>query len=263
MRQAQTVGLQCIALTDHDSLAGIEEAKTAAGELGIALIAGVELSVRDAEGLEDHLLGFFVDPEAASLQAYLSELQQQRLQMAEQTIQALERLGLAVSRERVNELAKGAVVTRPHIARAMVEAGHVQSETEAFDKYLGSGKPAAPPRPSPTPATAIAAIKQAGGVASLAHPVFSQNSDAAERLQNLRPRVEAMVQAGLQAMECHYPDSTAEITAELLNLAERCSLIATGGSDFHGSGKAPFAPLGTDAVDGDVVERLRALTGSR
>jgi predicted metal-dependent phosphoesterase TrpH len=140
----------------------------------------------------------------------------------------------------------------------MVEAGHVQSETEAFDKYLGSGKPAAPPRPSPTPATAIAAIKQAGGVASLAHPVFSQNSDAAERLQNLRPRVAAMVQAGLQAMECRYPDSTVEISSELAKLAAQHELIATGGSDYHGPGKAPFAPLGTDAVDGDVVERLRA-----
>lgn len=263
VRQAQAAGLDCVALTDHDSLAGIDEAAQAAKEVGITLIAGVELSVRDTNGIEDHLLGFFVDPEAESLQRYLSELQQQRVQMAEQTIQALERLGLAVSRDRVNELAKGAVVTRPHIARAMVEAGHVQSETEAFDRFLGSGKPAAPPRPSPSPATAIAAIREAGGVASLAHPVFSQNPDAADRLQNLRPRLEAMVAVGLQAMECRYPDSTPEISAELLKLAERCGLIVTGGSDYHGPGKAPFAPLGTDAVNGDVVERLRAVTGSR
>src|SRR5262249_4196937 len=153
------VGVECIALTDHDTVAGIGEAVAAARTLGsIQVIVGVELSVRDASGIEDHLLGLFIDPGAPSLQAYLTKLQRSRERMAERTIELLASLGVRVSRERVAELAAGAVVTRPHIARAMVEAGHVASEQEAFERYLGSGKPAAEARSSPDPATAIAAV---------------------------------------------------------------------------------------------------------
>src|SRR5215471_7678512 len=135
--QATSVGVECIALTDHDTVAGIGEAVAAARTLGrIQVIVGVELSVRDASGIEDHLLGLFIDPGAPSLQAYLTELQRSRERMAERTIELLASLGVRVSRERVAELAAGAVVTRPHIARAMVEAGHVASEQEAFERYL-------------------------------------------------------------------------------------------------------------------------------
>jgi len=136
----------------------------------VQLIVGVELSVRDSSGVEDHLLGYFIDPEAASLQEYLGKLQADRLAMAEQTLGLLESLGVPVSRARVAELAQGAVVTRPHIARALVEAGHVATEHEAFARFLGSGRPAAPRRPSPEPATAIAAMRAAGGSTALAHP---------------------------------------------------------------------------------------------
>jgi predicted metal-dependent phosphoesterase TrpH len=258
VRAARAVGLDCLALTDHDSVAGIDEAAAAAVEIGITLIVGVELGVRDAAGVEDHLLGFFIDPAAASLQAYLGQLQADRLAMAEQTLVLLEQLGFPVSRQRVAELAAGAVVTRPHIARALVEAGHVASEQEAFDRLLGSGRPAAPRRPSPDPATAIGAMRNAGGTTALAHPVFAQDADAAERLAALPARLDAMLQAGLQAVECFYPDATPEITEQLLALTQQRKLIATGGSDYHGPGKAPYAPLGRVVVDAEVVQALRA-----
>src|SRR3954452_14101276 len=115
VRLAREVGLDGIALTDHDSVNGIEEARGAALEVGLELIVGVELSVRDAARVEDHLLGFFVDPSAASLQAYLGRLQAERVAMADTTMALLAQLGVPVSRERVAELASGAVVTRPHI----------------------------------------------------------------------------------------------------------------------------------------------------
>jgi hypothetical protein len=259
VREAQRVGLDCLALTDHDSVNGIEEAKLAATDLALMLVVGVELSVRDADGVEDHLLGFFIDPGAPSLQAYLGRLQDDRVAMAEQTIQLLERLGAPVSRVRVAELAKGAVVTRPHIARALVEAGHVQSEQEAFERYLGSGKPASPKRPSPDPPTAIAAMRAAGGATALAHPVFSHDADAADRLAMLAPRLDAMVEAGLQAIECSYPDATPELSQQLTQLAQQRHLIQTGGSDYHGPGKAPYVALGSVTVDGETVQALKEL----
>jgi predicted metal-dependent phosphoesterase TrpH len=258
IRQAHAAGLAALALTDHDTLAGIDEARVAAATFGIRLLPGVELSVRDSERIEDHLLGLFVDPGSAELQAFLSELQAQRESMAQRTIDALAQLGVPVDLQRVHELARGAVVTRPHIARAMVEAGHVASEQEAFERFLGSGKPAAPPRPAPDPATAIRLVREAGGVSSLAHPVFPQDAEAAERLAGLPKRLDALVSAGLQGMECYYPDATPEVTKRLLGLARERNLVVTGGSDFHGPGKAPNAPLGQHAVDERVLRDLES-----
>jgi 3',5'-nucleoside bisphosphate phosphatase len=256
VREAQQAGLDCIALTDHDSLAGLEEATSAALELGVRLIAGVELSVRDADRNDDHLLGFFVDPNTPALQRYLESLQEARRAMAQQTLDALRQLGLPVSAERVAELAQGAVVTRPHIARAMIEAGYVKDEREAFDRYLGSGRPAAPDRASPDHAVAIRTVCEAGGIAALAHPVFPREPNAAERQARLGDRLKALRDAGLQAIECFYPDSTADLSAALLRLAESHELIPTGGSDYHGPGKAPFARLGEVTVDESVLARL-------
>jgi 3',5'-nucleoside bisphosphate phosphatase len=256
--EARAVGLDCLALTDHDSINGIDEATRAAADLGIQLIVGVELSVRDSAGVEDHLLGYFIDPRAPSLQTYLGRLQADRVAMAEQTLDLLDALGVPVSRQRVAELAEGAVVTRPHIARAMVEAGHVATEREAFERYLGSGKPAAALRPAPDASTAIAAMRVAGGTTALAHPVFSQDPDARARLDGLAVRLDAMRASGLHGIECAYPDATPELSERLTALAAERGLIRTGGSDFHGPGKAPYVPLGHVTVDGAVVDALRS-----
>ncbi len=263
MRAAVKAELTAIALTDHDSLAGIDEAQQAAAQAKIELIAGVELSVRDSSGVDDHLLGFFVNPDALALKAFLEQMQAERERMAERTIQALEQLGIKLSRERVLELASGAVITRPHIARAMVEAGYVTSEQEAFDKFLGSGKPAAQPRRSPDVATAIAAITQAGGVAGLAHPVFPQDGDARSRLEQLPRRLDAMRDVGMIAIECTYPDATAELTTQLRTMADAKGLIATAGSDYHGPGKAPNAPLGEPSSTDGTLEALRSARPAR
>jgi 3',5'-nucleoside bisphosphate phosphatase len=258
VRLAREVGLDALALTDHDSLAGLDEARQAGAELGVEVIAGVELSVRE-QGWDEHLLGFFVDPTAPELVAYLDELQATRYRMADETLRALERLGVPVDPRRVAELASGAVVTRPHIARAMVEAGHVASEQEAFDRYLGSGKPAAIPRPSPEPTRAIQLVRAAGGVAALAHPVFRQDAGWQQRLASTPERLDGLQSAGLQAVECAYPDATPEISAQLLAWTRQRGLLATGGTDYHGPDKAPFAPLGAISVDAEVLSGLRSL----
>ena len=126
--------------------------------------------------------------------------------MAETTIELLAQLGVPVSRERVAELASGAVVTRPHIARAMVEAGHVASEHEAFERYLGSGKAASRPRPSPDAATAIAAMRAAGGTTGLAHPVFPRDADAGARLEQLPVRSTPWSRSACKRWSAHIPD---------------------------------------------------------
>jgi 3',5'-nucleoside bisphosphate phosphatase len=258
VRLARQVGLDAVALTDHDSLAGLDEAREAGLELGIEVIAGVELSVRN-QSLDEHLLGFFVDPTAPDLVAYLDELQASRQRMAEETMAALARLGAPVDPRSVAELARGAVVTRPHIARALVEAGHVASEQEAFDRYLGSGKPASVARPGPDPVSAIQLVRSAGGVAALAHPVFPQDAGWETRLASTPERLDQLQAAGLQAVECYYPDATPEITRQLVTWTEERGLLATGGTDYHGPGKAPFAQLGALSVDAEVLSALRAL----
>jgi predicted metal-dependent phosphoesterase TrpH len=265
-RQARAAGVECLALTDHDSVAGVAAAAAAGQALGVQVIPGVELSARDVdphtgERSEDHLLGFFVDPSAPSLLGYLAGLQEARVAMAHETLAALARLGVPVDPARVAQLAEGAVITRPHIARALVEAGHVASEREAFDRFLGTGRPAAPERPAPGPATAIAVVRTAGGAAGLAHPVFAREPDWAERLARLPARLERLRAEGLMAVECFYPDATPAITDQLLAWTRERGLIATGGSDYHGPGKAPCAPLGHCAVGGEVVEALRAARG--
>ena len=174
-------------------------------------------------------------------------------------VERLGRLGAPVTWEMVQRITGESVPGRPHIARAMVEAGHVASEQEAFDRYLGSGRPAASPRPSPDPATAIRSIRAARGVAGLAHPVFSQDPNWSERLAQLPARLDRLCELGLQAIECHYPDATPAITQQLITWATARHLVVTGGSDYHGPAKAPFAPLGQPSVGVEAIEALRAL----
>lgn len=260
---AQAKGLHALAITDHDSVAGIEAARAAAAERGVELVAGVELSIRDVDPTsghttDHHLLGWFVDPSATALLSFLDRLQEERRSTARLTLALLDQMGLPVDPARVAQLAAGAVVTRPHIARALVEAGHVTSEREAFERFLGSGRPAALERPSPSATDAIGAIRGAGGVAGLAHPVFSQDPGWRERLVTLPAQLDRMAAAGLRAVECAYPDATPAIAEQLTAWARERGLVRTGGSDYHGPGCAPYVELGHSAVTQAVVEALRA-----
>ncbi len=260
---ATEAGLDGVAIADHDSLAGLDEAEVAGARLGVEVIPAVELSVRDpgpASGgsTDEHLLALFVDRASSILQRYLGELQEGRVAMARETVERLGRLGVPVDPLRVAELAAGAVVTRPHIARALVEAGHVASEQEAFERYLGSGRPAAPERPAPTSQRAIDVATAAGGVVVLAHPVFVKDPGWQDRLAALPATLDRLGGLGLVGVECFYPDATPDVSERLERWTRERGLLPTGGTDYHGPGKAPYAPLGQVSVDGDVLERLRA-----
>lgn len=257
---ARQVGLAVLAVTDHDTTAGLDAALATAGG-GLEVIPGVELSTDAPEG-EIHILGYFIDYRQPAFQAQLAELRDGRIGRAKAMVDRLRELGVPVSWERVQELAAGAV-GRPHIAQALVEAGHVASVTEAFERYLRRGGPAYVEREKLTPAGAVQMIRQVGGVAILAHPYILDVYGQFKVRLPLDRVLPELCAAGLQGLEAYYTNYTPATTAKLSAIAERFGLITTGGSDFHGGGTVPEAQLGAVAVPYACVTRLRALASRR
>ncbi len=240
---ARTLGLRAIAISDHESTRGVEPAERAARGTEVTVVPGVEVSTESSQG-EVHVLGYFVEPGSGGLEARLREIREARLERARRMLSRLAAIGLPVSWKRVRELAAGDSVGRPHIARAMVEQGYVESPEKAFALYIGSGGPAYVPRLKVTPEEAIALIHGAHGVAVLAHPL--QVTDI----------VPALVKAGLQGLEASYTGYSPEEVRFLEDLARRYNLIPTGGSDFHGPDLV-CGQLGAATTFFETVERLR------
>lgn len=222
-------GVRVLALTDHDTLAGLEEARAAAARYpGFVLIPGVEISC-DLPGTELHMLGLFVDPGNERLRVDLERFRVGRIERGRGIVEALERLGAPIRWERVLELAGEASVGRPHIARALLEAGHVTSINDAFDRFLAREAPAYVERETIGPLEALEMIRGAGGLAIFAHPSFTKEY----------PQVAAdLAAAGLFGMEVYYKAYEPELVEELRALAERLGLFPSGGSDFHGLDRA-------------------------
>jgi len=243
-------GVRRLAITDHDTTAGVEEARRAASTLGVEIIPGIEFGT-DIPGNEIHMLGLFLDVGDARLQAELDRLRAGRVDRARGMVARLATLGAPISWERVQEIAQGSI-GRPHVAQALLEAGHVGSITEAFDRFIGRSGPAYVERAKLTPEDAIALAHACGGVAVLAHPLEGVG---------VLHLLDGLVAAGLDGIECYYyreygPGKTEELAA----LARRHGLVATGGSDFHGftmSGlsSASNAP-GSVAIPPECVDEL-------
>lgn len=248
VRLAREAGLRRIALVDHDTTDGVDEAQAAGDQLGVTVIAGIELNTELPERRgEAHMLGYYIQPKQPSFQRSLAILRDSREQRGERMVERLRELGVNITWERVRELAGGAV-GRPHLARALMEQGYASSVSDAFAKYLDPGKPAYFPRFKLTPEDAIKLIKSARGVAALAHPARIPDLEA-----SVLPR---LVIAGLQGLECYYGDYDDATVAHLLDLADQYGLIPTGGSDFHGPNMHP-TPLGGRYVPEEAAERLR------
>lgn len=243
---ARERGLAVLALTDHDTTAGIERAQAAAALAGdIELIPGVELST-DVPGHEIHVLGYFVDWYDPQFLSMIDKFRDGRIGRAEKMVAKLAELGVPISFERVKEIAGDGAIGRPHVAQALLAAGHVTTTTEAFDLYLANDKPAYVPHFSLPPVEAVQLIRRAGGVPVLAHP------------QGLEQFVPELVRGGLRGIECYYPEYGEHERRELLEVAKRFGLIATGGSDFHGLDKmGHMGGLGAVDVPWEVVERLK------
>lgn len=245
VRLAAQRGLVAIAITDHDTMDGALDAR-ALDVPGILIVTGVELSC-SREGEDVHILGYGVDPLAPELGRLLIERGDERRLRAVTIVERLAGLGVTVSIERVSAIAGAGTIGRPHVARALVEAGYVASVGEAFDRFLASGRPAYIDRPVLTPERAIRAIHGAGGSAVLAHPLYSPG------YVDFLP---ALVEAGLDGLEVIYPDHNGATQRRLAALAASYGLVATGGSDFHADAGQPGHGLGESTVLVDIVDQL-------
>lgn len=238
---ASEKGLSAIALTDHDTIDGIEEAQNAAKRKKIAFVPGIEISVRGEPSVKElHILGYCFDPKAPALLAMCERLKKERLVREEKIFQFLLENGVILTRENVDKHSRGGIVARPHFARAMVEEGFVSTVREAFDRYLATPAFDKIERPKPSAQEGIRCIRDAGGVAVLAHPI--QTKLDTERLAVLLGQMKEM---GLSGLECYYSTHTAQQTREYLALAKRFGLTVTGGSDFHGELVKPEIELGS------------------
>ncbi|MBX9927568.1 MAG: PHP domain-containing protein [Gemmatimonadaceae bacterium] len=216
-------GLTALALTDHDTIDGIAAARAGAEALGVRLIAGTELSLFDAIG-EVHILGLHLK-DLAVLDATFASLREGRTERAQRMVEALNRLGVAVTWEAVAAHAARGAVGRPHVARAVVDAGGARDLREAFDKYLGNGRPACVEKRRLDVGEGIGLIHEAGGVAIWAHPAGDGR----------RERLEPLIAAGLDGLELKHPSHSKEDELRLTALADHFGLLPSGGSDWHGA----------------------------
>lgn len=253
-------GVRVLALTDHDSVEGIAEARrAAASHSDFTLIPGVEMGT-DIPGAEVHVLGYFLEPEDEELQAVLQRLRDARRKRGEGMVRRLNELGMHITWEQVQRIAGEGAVGRPHVAQALYESGYVSSVKEAFDKYIARNGPAYVEREKMTPAEAVATIVRLGGVPCLAHP--REITEADDELEQILGELKA---AGLVGMEVYYKDYGPEEVARLRQLAERYALLALGGSDYHGLyGPEEPLPGGMHAPLPDAsIEALLALGRKR
>ena len=231
---ALKAGLTHLAITDHDSVDGLDEAYAAAKNTGLTLIPAVELSALEPEGLDVHVLGFRVDPADCGFRGVLADLRAARRERAAAMIRSLNESGFRITLGDVLDHSRGGSVGRSHVARALVDAGHVASVASAFDRLIGHGRPHYIPKSSHTAREAIALIHQAGGLAVIAHPGVNDLSALAIELSG----------QGLDGIEAYHADHTPDQRDFFAEVSRERGLLTTGGSDFHAP-EGPNPPLGS------------------
>lgn len=246
VEMAARQGLSVLALTDHDTTAGLEEAIGAGGAAGIMVIGGIELST-DVPSGELHILGYGIDPSYPPLVASLARFRAASVDRLETMLTRLADLGIALDPATIVPRRGDHAVGRPHIARALVAAGYAASVADAFERYLGEGRPAYVRKERPPPAAAVELIRQAGGLPVLAHPLGVRELDA---------WLPALIERGLAGLECFYGAYALDRRLELAALADRLRLLATGGSDFHGESIDAQRKLGSVEIPVERVERF-------
>ncbi|MFE1628664.1 PHP domain-containing protein [Brevibacillus reuszeri] len=256
VRLAKEGGLMALAITDHDTVAGVPEALAAGRELGIEVIPGVEVS-SVGRGQDIHVLGYFIPYEDSAFQERLVGLRETRHERNQLLIAKLQELGIPITLESVYRRKQGTDknIGRPHIAEELIELGIVATIEEAFEKYLGKGAAAYVNPPRITPQEAIRLIQDAGGAAVLAHPGLYDDDEL----------VQELIAFGLDGIEVNHPDNTEEQRLVYSTWAKEHGLVMTGGSDFHGwRGEEPFhAMLGSHTAQIEAVERLRKIAAKR
>ena len=237
-----------IAITDHDTTEGVAPAQQAARQQGApAVIPGIELSAEDADG-DVHMLGYYVDIENTEFQATLTRFRDNRYRRGQLMLEKLAAMGMPLQWERVEAIAKGGAIGRPHIARAMLEAGYVESVKDAFNRFISNDGPAYVARTRLSPEEAVALIHSAGGVAVLAHPGL---------LNDYRAMLLRLIAVGLDGVEVNHPSNSETARLDLRGIATSANLIMTGGSDFHGPSIKPDIQMGMVSPPDGAVDALK------
>ena len=247
VREAVSLGLTAIAIPDHDTTAGIDAALAAAEGTGLQVVPAVEINTE--VGPKDvHILGYYIDHTSASLQSVLAYVREERFSRGERILEKLRRVGVDLDMVVVQEHAGGAAIARPHIAAALCAIGVCKTSQEAFDRFLKRNRPAFVQRYKLTPAEAIRAVLDAGGVPVVAHPGLT-GDDAL---------IEGLPSVGLQGLEAYHVDHWPRVTERYLALAEQLGLIVTGGTDSHGPLGPKRVRMGSVAVPDEVLGPLQA-----
>jgi len=240
-------GLSVLAIADHDSVEGLPEALTAARGTGLTIVPAVELSSVASGGEDVHVLGYFVRPDDEHLLEHLSDMRAARYRRARTMVATLNEAGYHVTLDDVLALSHGGAVGRSHVARALVAAGHAENVADAFKRLIGRGSPFYVAKDVRSPQDAIACIRDAGGLAVIAHPGIS----------GVDSLVRELAETGLSGVEAYHADHTADQRTRYAALAEELGLLVTGGSDYHGPA-APNPPLGSVEIPAAAVEAFLA-----
>ncbi len=251
VREAARLGLKAIGIADHDTVDGVEPALAAAEGADIVVVPAIEINT-DVEQDELHILGYFIDPRSEILRGHTDQLRNGRFARGVRMVEKLNAIGVNITFERVQEIAGDAPIGRPHVARAIVEAGYTRGMSGAFGKYLIHGAPGHVARYKLTPVEAVGIVLQGGGAPVLAHPGHGK---VTERMLPL------LIEAGLKGLEVYHTDHTPRQTRWYARVAEKCGLIATGGSDSHGPGMVKEIPIGHVTIGISAVDALRAAAG--
>lgn len=246
--RAAAAGVTVLAVTDHDTMSGCAAAAEACRQHGLEFVPGIEVTAVAAER-DVHVLGYFIDPASAVFERFLAEQRQRRIDRIRQMIDRLASQGIALDVEAVlgpGLTDSGKSAGRPWIARALVEAGHVPNVAEAFNRWLATGRPAFVPRIGASPPDVVARIHEAGGIASLAHPVLLKHDEW----------IPDFAAAGLDALEVYHTDHDEAATAHYLAMANTLGLAISGGSDYHADDAHGGGTPGKVALPRSDYERL-------
>ncbi len=242
---AHDAGVGVLAVADHDTTDGVDPAAAVGPQAGMEIIPAVEINT-DVDESEVHVLGYYIDHHLPWFQEFLGRLRDGRVNRAARMVEKLNALGIRIDFARVRALASGAV-GRPHVARALMEAGAVTSTEEAFEKYIGRNGPAYVERMKVSPQEAVEVILRVGGIPVLAHPGWGVKDEM----------IPALVGAGLEGLEVYYPDHTPAMVNRYLEIARHHSLLVTGGTDFHGGDLATKVAPGSQYVPAECVAKLK------